>query len=72
MQVPPWYYLLGGGGEEGAAGCGRVLVSGCPLLPLDGRAGGLGGEGDFAIRSYLLGLGGLAETGALATGFCDF
>jgi hypothetical protein len=37
-----------------------------------GGEGGVGGvEGGFAICSYLFGLGGLAETGALATGFCD-
>ena len=48
-----------------------MFVSGCPLPPLGGRAGGLGGEGDFAICSYLFGLGGDDVAGALATGFCD-
>lgn len=63
-------YLLGGGGEDGAEGVGRVFVSGI------GREGGVEGRvgevaGGFAIFSYLFGLGGLADTGALATGFCD-
>tara|TARA_R110002110_G_scaffold21167_18_gene84499 strand:+ start:486 stop:851 length:366 start_codon:yes stop_codon:yes gene_type:complete len=61
---------LGGGGEDGAEGVGRVFVSGIGREGgVEGRVGGV--EGGFAICSYLFGLGGLAETGALATGFCD-